>query len=95
MKIDKEMLKSVCPHHSRLTIKQISNLGLDCLHFDEYCITDTNMFISNFWSKLTEQQKASLFLTQVVEYDNTINDLKHEIRFIQDRLDNLKVTYSY
>ena len=95
MKIDKEMLKSVCPHRDRLTIKQISNLGLDCLHFDEYCINDTNIFINNFWSKLTKEQQVSLFLTQLTEYDNTINDLKTEIRLIQDRLDNLKVTYSY
>jgi hypothetical protein len=95
MKIDASILKSVCPDRTRLTIKQISNLGLDCLYDDDYCITDTNMFINNFWCKLTEQQKASLFLAQLVKYDNTINDLENSIRSIENRLDNLKITYNY
>ena len=93
MKIDKSILKSIHPKHGRLSVKLIENLGIEILSFNEYRITNDDAFIKNFWSKLSEEQKVSLFLTQLVEYDESINELKNSLRTIEDRLDNLKITY--
>lgn len=93
MKIDKSILKSIYPNHGRLSVKLIENLGIEIISFNEYRITNAATFIKNFWSKLSEEQKVSLFLTQLVEYDESINELKNSLRTIEDRLDNLKITY--
>jgi hypothetical protein len=93
MKIDKSILKSIYPNHGRLSVKLIENLGIEIISFNEYRITNADTFSKNFWSKLSEEQKVSLFLTQLVEYDESINELKNSLRTIEDRLDNLKITY--
>ena len=95
MKIDKSILKSIYPNHRKITHEHIDNLGIECNYANDYSIADIYKFLNNFWSKLSDEQKASLFLNHLVEYNETINDLKNDIRSIQDRLDNLKITYSY
>lgn len=95
MKIDKSIIKSIYPSHRKVTVKLISDLGLDCVYGDDYCITDANKFINNFWNKLSEQQKTGLFLSQFLECDNTIISINNRLRYIEDRLDRLRITTEY
>lgn len=95
MKIDKQIIKSIYSNHRKVTTKLINALGIDCIYCDEYVITDKNSFIKNFWNKLNEEQKASLFLTQLVEHDDTIDDFKNRLSSIEEKLSNLKITCDY
>ena len=94
MKIDKEIIKSIYPNHRKVTTKLINDLGIDCVSYDQYVITNNNIFIKNFWSKLNEEQKTGLFLTQLVEHNNDIDDLKNRLSSIEEKLLNLKITYN-
>lgn len=93
MKINKEILKNIYTNNYRITSKQIQALGIDCIGYDEYRITNLNSFMKNFWSKLTEEQKATLFLTQLIEYSENLNDLKDDIRNLENKIANLSISY--
>jgi hypothetical protein len=95
MKIEKEIIKNIYPDVRKRSVKLYQTLGIASLGNDEYLINDINSFIKNFWSKLNDEQKANLFLTQVLEHENVLDELKNRMRWIEDRLDNLKITYSY
>ena len=75
----------------KITQKFLSELGL---YWDgsDYIVEDVNLFEEKVWLFLSDQQKLDLLLEQQTKHSSEIDELKNNLKRLEDRLDNLRIS---
>jgi hypothetical protein len=94
MKIKDSLIKFVLPKVvKKITISLIESLGLNRVGDEEYIIENQKLFEENFWLFLSDSVKLELLLSEQIKHRSDIDELKNEVRLLEDRLDNITITY--